>query len=126
MVLWVGGQWNGTEWDHTKYGYAKVSITKFALGIFEVSIRAAGYARLLATVAPGVPDLCGGSRPMAGETHPNNAQGLGVNQPVSVARSVWLGDRTERPHRIRAPEGWQSSARMALGQELRASDAESY
>ena len=49
-----------------------------------------------------------------------------LNQFVSVAQCVWLGDRTELPHRSRAPEGWQTSARMALGQGSWASEAESY
>ena len=87
-------------------GYAKVSFTKFALGNFEAPIRAAGYAARLATVAPGVPHL----RRLAtdGWSNPSEQRArTGLNQFVSDAQSVWLGGRTECPHRRRAPEGRQ-------------------
>jgi hypothetical protein len=38
---------------------------------------------------------------------PEQRARTGLNQFVSNAQSVWLGGRTECPHRRRAPEGWQ-------------------
>jgi hypothetical protein len=63
-------------------GYAKVSFTIFVLGIFGASIRGRRLCHPLAIwgggidMTPRVPHLYGGSRALAGQTHPNNAQGL--------------------------------------------------
>ncbi len=61
-------------------GYAKVSFTIFVLDIFGASIRGAGGWGVESIwgwdhMPPGS-RTCGGSRPLAGQTHPNNAQGL--------------------------------------------------
>jgi hypothetical protein len=79
MVLWFDGLLN--EWDQAMDGYAKVSFTIFVPDIFGASIRGAGGCGVESIwgwdqYAPRVPHLRGGSRPLAGQTHPNNAQGL--------------------------------------------------
>ena len=88
LLLWwcyrLGGK-NAGEWGHAMDGYAKVSFTIFVIGNFAASIRAAGYATPLSTVAPGVSDMCGGSRPLDDQAPEQRAR-TGVSQLVSNAQ----------------------------------------
>jgi hypothetical protein len=126
---WAAG--NAGECDHAMDGYAKVSFTKFVLGNFGASKGPAGVPPPLA-IYPGGLDLPVGPAPTWRRlatwlVKPIRTTRRDWTEPVRLWRAVCMARRQDG---VSAPEAragrMATSVRMTRGQELTASEAESY